>query len=83
MRVIEVVHLVWIDSQSTNGWTKVKKFKEDLHELHAVGMLIHQDKEKYVLAVSYDESCDSGNAIMEIPRKCVKKVNPLCAIKIK
>lgn len=82
MKIIEVVHLVWIDSQTTGEWTKRKHFRRPLDEIHSVGLLLHQDKEKYVLAVSWDPTTKRQNATMEIPANCVKKVRPLGAIKV-
>jgi hypothetical protein len=81
VRVIEVMHLIWIDSESTNEWTEVSNLNSKLTEIHSVGFLVHQDKERYVLAVSYDSDNDAANGIMYIPKKAVKKVRPLCAIK--
>lgn len=84
MKIIEVVHLIWVDSQTTSAWTKRKYFRRiPLDEIHSVGLLIHQDKEKYVLAISYDSVSNKANAVMEIPARCVRKVRPLGAIRFK
>lgn len=82
MKVVEVVHLIWVDSQAQNEWTVIADLKGPLVELHAVGFLIYSTKEHFVLAVSLDPETDSANAIMSIPRKAVKKVRTLCAMKI-
>lgn len=82
MKCMEVVHLIWVDSESSNEWTAIDDLNEPLTEIHSVGMLIHQDDERYVLAVSYDPDTMSGNGIMYIPRAAVKKITPVCAIKV-
>jgi hypothetical protein len=83
MRVIEVVHLIWVDSEVGDSWTEISSLAEPLTDIHAVGFLIHQDEERYVLAVSFDPDTESANGIMHIPRAAVKKVKPVCAIKVK
>lgn len=82
MKVLEVIHCVWIDSESDNSWRPLEELDEAMTEIHSVGFLVHQDFERYVLAVSFDPDTQSANGIMHIPRAAVKKVKPVCAIKV-
>ena len=83
MRVLKIVHMIWIDSQAMNEWTDVKELNDALKDLHAVGFLIHTDKERYVLSISFDPDTDSANCIQYIPKKCVKKIRVLGSVKVK
>lgn len=80
MRILDVIHLTWIDSETVTGWSEVIDLKYTLKEIHSVGLLIHEDEEKFVVAVSYDEETDSANGIMYIPKCAVRKAETLCTI---
>lgn len=83
MRSIEVVHLTWVDSETIQGWSALDEVDTKLREIHAVGFLIHQDKERFVLSIGYDQVNDHANPILVIPKAAVKKVKVLCAITMK
>jgi hypothetical protein len=82
MTSLDVVHLTWVDSESLNEWTHVDELTGPLSMLHAVGFLVHQNTEFYVLCVSYDPLNECANGVMAIPRACVKSVQSLSAVKV-
>lgn len=82
MRVMDVIHLTWIDSESLNEWTAKSDLLDPFTEMHSVGLLVNENDERYVLAVSYDPDGESANAIMYIPKRAVRKVRRLCTIKM-
>lgn len=82
-RLIRIVHVSWVDSETIAEWHGLGDLSHELGEIQTVGMLIHQDKECYLIASTYDGTTDSINAAIYIPRECVRTVRPLGTVKIK
>lgn len=83
MKTLVVYHVTWIDSEAINTWHELFELSNDLEEIHTVGILVHEDEQKYLLALSYAPDVESINAAMWIPKGSVKRVKKLCTIKMK
>lgn len=56
-RIVRIVQLTWIDSETPEGpWVDVAELDEDSSKIVAAGLLVHEDDEAYVLAVSMSGS---------------------------
>jgi len=80
---LEVVHIEWIDSEAINQWSSILEIDQEFHVIHTVGMLIHQDADRYLIAAAYEPENVEVNAAIWIPRACVRKVTPLCQLNLK
>jgi hypothetical protein len=80
---LEVVHVEWVDSSAVSSWSDTSELSIPLNHVHSVGILVHQDKEKLVLASAWDFENAHANGVMIIPRCAIKKFAPLQTIKIK
>lgn len=83
MMVLEVVELWWVDSECPDRWAEMDEITDNLTLMPAVGLLIHQDKDFYALAIAYDPNNDSALSVVKFPRGQVKKVKTIKAIKVK
>lgn len=81
-RLLQVVHIVWVDSEALSEWWSLGEVSHELEEIQTVGMLVHADPEVYLIASTYDGGNDSINAAMWIPRACVRTVRPLGTVVI-
>lgn len=74
-RMIQIVEVVWVDSEALADWTEMSEAKGNkLDEIVTVGLLMHSDKDMYLIASTYDGRSDSINAAIWIPRACVRNV---------
>lgn len=81
-RMIQIVEVVWVDSEAIAEWHPVSELTHTQDEIITVGMLIHSDKDVYLIASTYDSTSDSINAAIWIPRSCVRELRKLGAVKI-
>ncbi len=82
-RILKVVELRWIDSTAINEWSEIADLTHEHDEIVTVGMLIHQDRDTYLIASTYDSEQDSINAAIWIPAACVRKVRVIGTVAIK
>jgi len=68
----EVVFLRWLDSASTEGWTRAPTENTGLIAIESVGILIHEDKQHVEIVQSKSEINHCG-AIMAIPKSVILK----------
>lgn len=68
-----IIFLEWIDAESEVGWDDVDHFSSDLNTVFTVGFLVYEDKQKYVVATSYDPINEHYNCVIKIPRAWVVK----------
>lgn len=83
MKILECVHVTWLDSAASNEWTTLEEIESHLEETHSVGLLLHRTTHSLVLCHSFDPQTDSANGLMSIPMKAVKRIKPVCTIKMK
>lgn len=79
--MMEVIHVVWVDSEAFNDWTEIEEAIEPLGETHSVGFVVDRNRDFVLLACSYDPETNSVNAAMKIPQKAIKRIKHLCLIK--
>lgn len=81
-RIIQVVHVTWVDSEALGEWQALGGLTHKHEEIQTVGMLVHSDADTYLIASTYDGESDSINAAIWIPRACVRTVRPLGTVVI-
>ncbi len=81
--MIDIVHVTWVDSSSTNDWREKSDLKEmiegELLHIDSVGMLLCCNDVKVILVQS------AGGHItgtIEIPRACVKEMKTIYTLPI-
>lgn len=77
---LDVLRLVWVDSEAANEWTPVEYLSDQLVEIVSVGLLVFENDEHFALAVSFDPIGEAANGIMLIPKVSVREVELLCTI---
>lgn len=69
----KLVLIKWHDAVSTDGWCDEDDEIESPHEIHTVGFLIHEDKEKIVVAMQIDLDRSGYSMTMSIPKPWILK----------
>jgi hypothetical protein len=69
------VYVQWKDAVSFDEWTDGEV--PELHVIHTLGFLIHEDKEKIVIAMQVDPDSESRSMEMAIPRGMIVKLKKL------
>lgn len=80
---LPVVHVIWVDSEADNSWTKRSKLIDDLEHTHTVGFLIKENDKLVTLALSFDPGTDSVNNHKSIPRGAIVEMREVCRIPMK
>jgi len=85
MKYLRPVEVVWVDSQSNNGWQgardKIKSTKKSSLQCRSVGMFVRKTKDRIILAqsVAIENNRDvySMHDTITIPICAVKEINKL------
>lgn len=65
------------------GWTKASAFRGEQAtraDVKTAGFLLHKDRHWIRIALSYDESADNANGVMQIPRSMVVSIVDLVQV---
>lgn len=78
------IEIEWLDSKHDSGWQREKKFKTEYLDLceKTLGYFLRATKHSIIVFQSYSvkEDAEEGyeiDAIMEIPKKAIVKINKL------
>lgn len=77
LRIIQIVSVEWIDSESFTGWDNADAFTEEFQSNFTCGYLIHTSKTQVVIANSFDPMNDHFNCVIKIPIKQVVKIDTI------
>lgn len=80
---LQIVHIQWVDSEAIAEWEELHVLKHEMEVVETVGLLVHQDKDCYLVASAYDNERKAINAAIWIPKCAVKNIRDLGHIKIK
>tara|TARA_R100001198_G_C5058433_1_gene110784 strand:+ start:16 stop:270 length:255 start_codon:yes stop_codon:yes gene_type:complete len=74
----KLVRIEWVDSTSVDEWTNLDELKADeklLAKIITQGMLVHEDDQKYILSLNYNEkqglNDEEVGCSIAIPKGCV------------
>lgn len=81
-RLLELVVIKWIDSETEDGWGELAP-AEPFSENMSVGYLVSQEPDRYVLAADYDQESDHFNRVIRIPRCCVTKLKTITYVPLR
>ena len=62
----------WMDANSAAGWTDLHNFEPDHGLTFSVGWLVHEDEQCLVLAGTWDETTETFNNYIQIPKGMIK-----------
>ena len=63
------VYVIWHDAVSEDDWQDLDSAKElHSHQIHSLGFLIEEDKNRIVIALSLDKENDSASQTLVIPK---------------
>lgn len=82
-RYLEIVYILWVDSEAEVGWEEVPSEVPPFECNRTVGFLLSEDMEKYVVAGDYDQENDHSNRRMSIPKVAVKKFRTVTIVPLK
>ena len=82
MKSAKIIHVKWLDSQSTNGWHTRDEIADALETTHTIGILIHDEHTHIVVAHSYDPHTESYNGVMSIPKTCIESIHTMGRVKV-
>ncbi|KKL87533.1 hypothetical protein LCGC14_1933720 [marine sediment metagenome] len=69
-----IVEIIWRDAECDPEWKKIDKIsKGNLPIVYTIGYLLHEDKEKYIVASTIGD--DEATATMMIPVDWVTKIS--------
>lgn len=82
---IKILYVIWLDHCSVSSWMDREEAIKtaDMAEIHTVGWLIHEDKDKLVLALNIDSSNDNVSDAITIYKKCITERIEVVAKKTK
>ena len=80
---MDVVHIIWLDSEAKNDWTPIDEVGDELDQTHSVGLLVKEAESFLLLALSFDPDTESINCFKKIPRSAILKVRKLCRLNLK
>lgn len=67
------VYVEWIDSETDDGWGKIKDVSDNLTLCRTIGYLIKDSSDFVTIAHSWDEENDHVNGTIQIPKVAIKK----------
>jgi len=66
---MKAVLVTWQDAVSVDAWEDISKAKEtNLHTIHTLGFLIHEDEDRYLIAHNIDLDGDACSQHIAIPK---------------
>ena len=69
-----IVEIIWRDAECDSAWKKIDEILEgDLPIVYTIGYLLHEDKEKYIVASTVGD--DEATCVMVIPTDWVTKIS--------
>ncbi len=69
-----VVEIIWRDAECDSAWKKVDELlKGNLPIVYTIGYLLHEDKEKYIVASTVGD--DEATGTIMIPADWVTKIS--------
>lgn len=78
---MKVVHVEWVDSESSMGWESLAEIESTPLIAHSVGFLLKECMDFVMLAHSYDFENEHYNGAIRIPKCSILKMSTLCGIK--
>jgi hypothetical protein len=80
---LPVVHVIWVDSEGNNEWTKRSKLADKLESTHSVGFLIKSNAKIVTLALSFDPETDSVHNYKSIPKGAILEMKEICRVTLR
>jgi hypothetical protein len=77
---VKVLHVTWIDSETTHGWEPVTDVSDSALSVFSVGFLIKETPEFICLCHSYDTLNENYNGGIKIPIAAIQEVRTICTI---
>ena len=72
-----IVHVVWEDSSSRNGWGHEREYDDEAYICESVGFLMHKGKKTLSLSQSLSNHSMDTSEVINIPLVVVKKITKL------
>lgn len=79
---LKIIQLVWVDPHSIDEWSDVDELGlENMVQIVSVGILLKEDKHRYVVALNLDAANSNASCTMIIPKFAVSHVEVLGYVK--